>query len=140
MSTFSQFGGRAATTSVVNACSSGAAVISPESVSARKLLSGALTAATPKELLSVTGGGELPHLSMDAEDNTLRTARLLVVVDGVTVFDASATVGTTVGILAAGVVGGQGAPIRFNSSLSVSVQSSLTETDKIALYYILNRT
>lgn len=143
MSTFSQFGGRAATTSVVNAFSSGG--VSAASVplaSAREVLSGALTATTLKELLSVTGGGELPHLSAYAKDLTSRTVRLVVIADGVTCFDATsgATGANGQGILAAGVVGGQGAPIRFNSSLSVSVASSLSETDKVAIAYTLNRT
>lgn len=150
MSTLSQFSGGAATRSIVNAFSSGG-VSSAGNLNAgtsgnasREVLSGALTANTLKDLLSVSGSGQVPYLSAYSKDATSRTIRMVVIVDGTTVFDATsnAIAGTNNGILAAGYVGSSNAgtpshPIRFNSSLLVRVASSLTETDKVAIAYYL---
>ena len=151
MSTFTQFGGGAPTTSIVNAFSSGGA--SASSVQAQTLnnaaavLSGVLTANTLKTVLTVTGGGEVPFLSVYANDTTSRTVRIKVTVDGVSVFDATSnaiTVANT-GMMVIGIgtstsyITQAPAPLRFNSSLLVEIASSLSETDKVSIAYTLNK-
>lgn len=113
----------------------------------REILSGALTANTFATVLSATGQGEVPLLSCYTKDSTSRTLRLRVTVDGVVVFNPTASAAITAtgaGIYAAGVFTAsgffaQGAPIRYSSSLLVEVASSLTETDKIAIGYVLHQ-
>ena len=56
---------------------------SPQSV-----LTGALTAGTYKEILSVTGAGVISLCAGFTADKTTRTVGLKLVVDGITVFDA----------------------------------------------------
>lgn len=150
MSTLSQFGGSAPTRSIVNAFSSGgvSAVTAPGPISyAREVLSGALTANTLKTVLSVTQGGQCPFLTAYTKNATSRTVRLVVKVDGVTVFDATSNTltATSRGLLAAGSLGWdgsnntmrQGHAIRWNGSLEVQVASTLTETDNVAIAYEL---
>jgi hypothetical protein len=147
MSTLSQFSGGAATRSIVNICSSGSTSLATlmangSSNCAREVLSGALTAATLKDIVSITGGGQIDYLSAYAKNTTSRTVRLVVVLDGVTVFDAtsSAVTANGSGLLAVGQsIGGshRSAPIRWNSSCVISVASSLTETDNVAVAYSL---
>jgi hypothetical protein len=152
MSTLSQFAGGAATTSIVNFYSSGgvqsSAVINAAAAGgAREVLSGALTAATLATALTVTGGGEIPALSVYTKDTTSRTVQIRVTVDGVVVFDATSSAVTVVnnGLIVVGFQNGSAgltpsaAPIRFNTSLTVQIASSLTETDKVAIGYILNK-
>jgi hypothetical protein len=152
MSTLSQFVGGAPTTSIVNAVSGGGvtttvAIQASTSSNTKAVLSGALTANTLATALSVTGGGEVPFLSAYAIDATARTIRCVVTVDGVSVFDAtSASISTTNhGLLVMGWVGASsalgnsGAPLRFNASLLVQIASDLTETDKVAIAYTLNK-
>ncbi len=149
MSTLSQFLGGGVTTAIVNAHSSGWTSATNMQAGAfnggREVLSGALTAGTLATLLTVTGGGQVPMLSAYAKDTTSRTVRLVVEVDGVTAFDAtsSAVTAANSGIFAAGWRGSSGMepaqPIVFASSLVVKVASSLTETDKVAIGYILHR-
>lgn len=147
MSTLSQFGGNRATTQIVNFHSSGGTSTTNVSATAgaREVLSGALTAATLATVLTVTGAGRVPQLSAYSKDTTSRTIRLVVEVDGVSVFDAtsSAITATNTGIFAAGGGGNPlavGEPITFNNSLVVRVASSLTETDKIGVAYSLMKT
>ena len=104
-----------------------------------QILSGALTAATYKELVAVTGAGSVKWAAVRCVDATARTLGLKVVIDGVTVFDAvsNSISATNSGMIAVGSKNGSydvtdgHAP--FNSSLSIQVKSSLTETDKVAL-------
>lgn len=153
MSTLSQFTGVGVTTAIVNFHSSGGTAtssdISPSaSNGAREILSGAVTANTLATLLSITGRGRVPLLTAYTKDATSRTVRLVVEVDGVTAFDATSSAITTptCGIFAAGNRGAstgvlsQGDPIVFARTLVVKVASSLTETDKVAIGYIVNRT
>ena len=152
MSTLSQFTGGGATTSIVNFHSSGGTSAANVQVTAnsgaREVLSGALTANTLGTLLSVTGPGRCPQLSAYAKNTTARTIRLVVDVDGVTVFDAtSASISTAnTGLFAAGsATSGSaplnpGEPIVFTSSFVVRVASSLSETDAVAIGYSLVRT
>lgn len=149
MSTLSQFSGGAATRSIVNFCSSGAANLATLQANgatncAREVLSGALTANTLKDIVSITGGGQIDYLTAYAKNVTSRTVRLVVVLDGVTVFDAtsSAVTANGSGLMAVGqVIAGSGsqrsAPIRWNSSCVIRVASSLTETDNVGVAYSL---
>ena len=106
---------------------------------------GALTAGVlSSALINISGtAGELSSLYMTTNDATARTMRLEVVADGVTVFDS-----TTASVAASGsgfwaVANGQVTssidvttnPIVFNSTLTVKVASSLTETDKTQISY-----
>lgn len=147
MSNLSQFtGGWRVTRSIINAYSSGGASVGSLGGGFTKpVLSGALTAATLKSLLTLSGAGELGYLDVRSTDATARTIRCQVKVDGLIVFDA--TTGTISasqnGMLIVGELGGSpsfapsptGLPIRWNSSLEVLVASSLTETDKVAIDY-----
>ncbi len=151
MSTLSQFAGGSATKAIINAYSSGG-VQSATTIqatvlgNAREVLSGALTANTLKTVLSVTQGGQCPSLTAYTKDATSRTVRLVVKVDGATVFDStsSAIAASNRGIVAAGAASwdsgyfqNYGPPIRWNNTLEVQVASSLTETDKVAIAYAL---
>jgi hypothetical protein len=151
MSTLSQFAGGAATTSIVNGASSGGVLqtsLTPlGGALGKEVLSGALTANTLATALTVTGGGEVPFLVVYAKDNTSRTMRIKVTVDGASVFDATSSACTTSGsgLAVVGIgtstnyVTAAPAPLRFNASLLVEIASSLSETDKIAIGYILNK-
>lgn len=152
MSTLSQFAFSAATTSIVNSASSGGTSVANIHAqatvnNAREVLSGAVTANALATALSVTGGGEVPYLSAYTKDTTSRTVRVKVTVDGVVAFDAtSSTVTTTnAGVLVVGMatftnyITQAPAPLRFNSSLLVQIASSLSETDKVAIAYVLNK-
>lgn len=139
-----------ATGQIVNSMSAGG-VISSVNVAGggigRQLLSGVLAPNTPKVMLSVVGRGEVPLLSLTSVDSSNRTIRLIVVVDGQASpsFDAaySGPTAPNLGLVAAGHVVGSsfspGNPIRFNQSLLVSIASSVAETDKLALNYLLMR-
>lgn len=143
MSTLSQFGGGSASKAVANFWSSGgvqtAGVNAAASTGSREVLSGALTANTLKTLVSITTGGAIPFLSAYAKNATTRTIRLVVICDGVTVFDATsaAVTAANAGLMAAGSPGLIGAPIRFSASCVIQVASSLSETDAVAIGYSL---
>ena len=153
MSTLAQFAGNAPTTSIVNAFSTNGAAVqigvqgSGSTNSATNVLSGALTANTLASALSVTGGGEVPYLSVFTKAATSRTVRIKVTVDGVSVFDSTstATAVTNSGLLVVGQTSATNfvvqapAPLRFNSSLLVEIASSLSETDKVSIAYVLNK-
>ena len=104
------------------------------------LTSGVLSA----ELINISGtAGVLSDCILYTNDATARTLRIQVVADGITVFDS-----TTSSVAASGsgfwaVANGQISssvvvsipPIVFNSTLTVKVASSVTETDKTTLAY-----
>lgn len=142
------FGGAQATTSIVNAHSSGGTATSTSVAAAvtnglKEVQSGALTANTLATVLSVSGAGAIPALTAYTLDATARTVRLKVTVDGTSVFDATSSSITSsgAGIFAAGYSSSGlvqfGEPIVFTSSLLVEVASSLTETNKVAIGYVL---
>jgi hypothetical protein len=148
MSTLSQFSGGAATRSIVNVFSSGGVSIGPlqantGSNGAREVLSGALTAATLKDIVSITGSGQIDYLAAYSKNTTSRTVRLVVILDGVTVFDATSNAFSAngTGVFAVGQINGgetlRGNPIRFNASCLIRVASSLSETDLVAVAYSL---
>lgn len=110
----------------------------------KKVLSGALTASTYKELLSITGAGIIDMCGAVAEDTTSRTIGLKLVIDGVAVFDAVSSAITTagMGIVALGICSSYSSylmlvpqPCVFAKSLSIQVKSSLSETDMVRLGY-----
>lgn len=132
---------------IVNYYSAGS-VVSTNSLAAndtnnlKETLSGALTATVlSAALISITGRGRLNSLVAYTKDVTSRTVRLQVVVDGVTVFDATSSATTTsgAGLVAVGTMEGSTPsaqvfqPIDFNTSLSIKVASSITETNKVAI-------
>lgn len=108
-------------------------------------LTGALTAGVlSSSLLSISGtAGALYDCAMHTVDATSRTLRIQIVADGVTVFDAISAATTTIGAGIWAVSGGQAStaqpvisqPIVFNSTLTVKVASSVSETDKTKLSY-----
>lgn len=111
----------------------------------RKVLAGALTANTYKSILSISGAGRLRFACAAVADPTSRTASVRLVSDGVVVLERSVAFSgyADLGILAVGGMDSTSAnaPARFgdlafNASLSIDVQSSLTETD--TLYLITN--
>ena len=146
MSTLSQFTTQRVTKSVIHGTSTTGT--GPQSglytASAREVLSGALTAATLKTLLTISGAGELAHLMAYTKDATSRTLRCKVTLDGISVFDATtpAFAATSFGTVVAGVIYESPstvithrAPLRFSTSCVVEVASSLSETDKLAIGY-----
>jgi hypothetical protein len=153
MSTLSQFTGGGVTTSIVNGYEAGGLSGATGLAVGKEALSGALTANTFATIaaLNISGSGEVPMLACYSKDATSRTLRMRVTVDGVVVFNPAASAAITAanaGLYAAGEYKqvspsnwfGPSLPIRFSSSLLVEVASSLTETDKVAVGYILHRT
>ena len=143
--TFNPGGLNAPPKSIINAASSGglgfAQSIAP-TFDAKKTLSGALTANTYKEIVSVSGPGVISMAAVFTVDATSRAMGIKVVIDGITIFDAASAAEAYANCLmvaigyitrndAAGFLASEKIP--FNSSLSVSIKSSLAETDKIAL-------
>jgi len=117
----------------------------PTAVPVVSTLSGALTAATLKTMLNVTGsGGVMPFLSVATVDATARTMRIVVTVDGVAVFDRTSASFSAFprGALLAGVPASSNAytlePIRWTTSLKIEIASSLTETDKLITHWWYN--
>jgi len=141
-----------ATTSIVNSQSTSPCTGSSNAsnsdfpINVKTSLSGALTAATLKTMLNITGSaGEMAWLSVYTNDATSRTVRIRVTVDGVTspyAFDSTTTAFTTVnaGILVIGSssstsIGIISLNLKWRSSLVVEIASSLSETDKLTLAY-----
>lgn len=106
-------------------------------------LSGALTADTYKEMISLSIPGLLRLCGVYSIDGTARTLGLKIVIDGTTVIDAvsAALSAANAGWMAVGINHeldnmGLESGIRFNASLSISIKSSISETDKIALVHL----
>ena len=139
---------------IVNGCSDGTLLsvssggTTPgglDSISAKKYLSGALTAGAYKELVSITGAGVINAAFVQPVmgDTTSRTIGLKITIDGVDVFSAISAASTIasdglvgIGLTSAGRIGFAmitPEPKIFNLSLSISIRSSLTETDKLLL-------
>ncbi len=135
-------------TSIINKHSAGGASVGDASnyISnlglSKQFLSGALTATVYKEVLAVSDSGVISWCSAYTINATARTIGLKIVIDGVTVFDAvTNSVSTTShGIVAIGETHSMGGSttntlgrIFFNTSLSVQVKSSLSETNFVAM-------
>ncbi len=138
------------TTSVVHRYSStgqtcvpsmaGGAITYGKTTQTGSLTAGVLSSA----LINISGtAGELSSLYMITNDATARTMRIQVVADGVTVFDSTTASVSDAGSGFWAVANGQVTssvyvstnPIVFNSTLTVKVASSLTETDKTQISY-----
>lgn len=146
MSVLSQFGGGVPVTkAIVNRLSdngwTNALRIDISGVQNKYGLSGAMTANTLKQILSVTGRGCINWLGFWTADATSRTVRAKITIDGVVVLDSTSAAISTV--LAGGIyIGeqyngyvGEFDPTYFNQSLLIEMASSLTETDKLAIAY-----
>lgn len=112
---------------------------------ANSALSGAMTAATLKTALSITGRGRLNWTAVYTNDVTARTLRMKITVDGSVIRDYTSASISTVDTGFVGVGGGyyNGTtgprafyqPIRFSESLLIEIASSVTETDKATFAY-----
>ncbi len=138
MSSLLQFvGANRAPASLVNAFSSGtpagAAITTTNTL---EILSGAVTSGNLKTVLSHTGAGAIKNLVVYTKDSTSRTVRLKLTLDGVAAFD-STTAAISSSNNGMAVIGSTaatpGEKVFYNSSLTVEVASSLSETDKIAI-------
>lgn len=114
-------------------------VISPQS--ARASLSGALTANTLVDLLNESGSaGQIDQFSISTVDATARTIRVVIIVDGTTILDATSASITTLntGGAWAGVIHPSNTfhlpPIKYTNSIRLSYASSVTETGKFTTY------
>ena len=134
--TFNPGGVNASPTLLVNATSDGGKAPTGylTATVADHTLSGALTAATYKEMLAVSGAGVLRYCAVRAVDTTSRTLGIKIVIDGTTVYDAVCTACTAEndGLRA---FSPETLPMQlpFASSLSIQIKSSLSETDKVGL-------
>jgi len=133
------------TTSILNSFASGLSTLNSvlhigTTIGVIPVLSGVLTADTYKEVLQITGSGVLNVLTVSTVDTTARTVGLKVVIDGVTVFDVTSSPSSLSGrgLSATGTYTGETVlvPIPFHKSISASIKSSLSETDKIQLNYM----
>ncbi len=104
------------------------------------LTSGVLSSA----LINISGtAGVLSDCLLYTNDATARTLRIQVIADGVTVFDSTTASVAAIGSGFWAVANGQISssvvvnipPFTFNSTLTVKVASSVTETDKTTLAY-----
>ena len=148
MSTLSQFsGGERTPANLVGAngtvgTGGGFSTAALELGNVRRTLSGALTANTYKDLVSVSGAGVLKFLVSETQDATARTMHIKVTLDGVQVVErslAAAVSGT--GTLAVGSfasntpVGPIFDALPFKTSMVIAMKSTLGETDKVAAIY-----
>lgn len=111
-------------------------------------LSGALTANTLKTMLNITSiGGVMTILAVKTNDNTARTLRVVVTVDGASAYDfTSASMSS--GSLGCQLAGKQRSEtsnyyaitpnIVWTTSLKIEIASNLTETDKFTCYWLYN--
>jgi len=134
MTTLSQFTGTRSVATIVNSQSSSPCTSKAASglFNGKTYASGALTANVLKTMLSVSGGGQVNVCSVFSIDTTSKTIRLVLVVDGVTVFDSTTTANTTQnnGVIALGTTY-SGQPVRFYSSLLIQIASDEAATDKL---------
>ena len=135
-----------ATRSIVNSSSSGSSLDTIQSMpSSKSVTSGAVTANTLVQVLSVTGSGYLTASAIQCVDATARTLRLQIIIDGVTAYDATtAAISSNLsGIIAVGLYNGTNSipavpGVRFNQSIVINTASSLTETGKQTYFYAYN--
>ena len=134
-------GGSRPPKSIINAFStSGFTPVVVSGSGAKQILSGAVTAATLKTILSLTGQGTIDFLSFASFDVTSRTVRCKVTIDSVVVFDStsSASTGVTGGLVIGTYISGYASlnSVNYNSSVLVEIASSLSETDKVGISVI----
>ena len=139
---------RGATKSIVNKQAAGgfSGGITPVDVSAQSAASGAMTAATLKTALSVSGTpGSMDLFAVASVDSTSRTHRIKITVDGVVIFDATSAAYMNGGQLFAAVgnldavakllPASQGNSVVWQWQLLVEIASSLTEANMTTVYY-----
>lgn len=129
-----------ATKNLYNACSSaGYTALNPLAsiTTAKTSISGALTANTLVDLINESGSaGYLSQLSIYTNDATSRTLRIVVTVDGTSIYDitsAAISAGFSGAVLAGALssVNPQALPpIYYTNSIRVQYASSVTETGK----------
>ena len=136
-----------ATTSIVNYYSAGGTSTSITADYLKKVTSGTLGAGEFYTALNLTGGGWATLLAAYSNSATpTHTVRLQVIVDGVTVFDATSdSIATTANKRAVIAIGDPstaaaeppagGQALRWNSSLVVKIASSQAGTDYVGLAY-----
>lgn len=110
---------------------------------AKAVDSGALTSNTLATVLSVTGSGVISLMVCAGVNDTSRTHRFKMTLDGVVVYDATtaAIASTNYGINLVGAANPSATvqvrdPIPFNSSLLIEYASSLTETGLTRFSYV----
>jgi hypothetical protein len=108
-----------------------------------QLLSGAMTENVEKELLNISGAGVFQFCALTYIDATARDVRFRVVIDGTEVYDSSlASIQIAhSGFCAIGNYNGTNLNIQimqipFYSSFVVYATSTITETDKLKLWYM----
>lgn len=109
--------------------------------SAVQSLSGALTANTLVDLINESGSaGQVDIFGILTNDVTARTMRVVIIVDGTTICDATSASITDNGVGAiycGGYINSGGIyvgdPIKYTNSIRIRYASSLTETGKFTL-------
>jgi hypothetical protein len=140
MSRASQFlGGFQATKSLYNAFTSAGYTALNGMASnflAKVANSGAMTANTLKDLLNESGSaGYVSQLSIFSNDVTARTLRIVVIVDGTTIYDftSASFANAQTGACLAGIVGTFSymlPPIYYTNSIRIQYATNVNETDK----------
>ncbi len=138
-----------ATKALYNACSTaGYTGLDPvgHSTTARITTSGALTANTLVDLINESGSaGYVSQLSFYCNDATSRTLRVVIIVDGTTIYDitSAAMAGSNIGAVLAGAVSSTNPqalpPIYYTNSIRVQYASSVTETGKFTISLARNQ-
>ncbi len=113
--------------------------------SAKKVVTGALTANTLATVLSLTGSsGMVTWLRCYSVDATSRSHQVKVTIDGTVVFDATSTAASATGsgvqvigdVSYIGLIpAGHSEQIPYNSSFLVEYASSVSETNKTTFSY-----
>jgi len=142
-------GNGGATKNLYNACSTaGYTAISSigASTTAKSSVSGALTANTLVDLINESGSvGYLSQLSIYTNDTTSRTLRIVITVDGTSIYDiTSASISAlNSGAVLAGSVSSSNSqslpPIYYTNSIRVQYASSVTETGKFSISLARNQ-
>lgn len=146
------FGGStslSATKNLYNACSTAGytALTSMGSIStARTSTSGALTANTLVDLINESGSaGYISQLSIQTVDATSRTLRIVVTVDGASIYDftSAAISAANSGAVLAGAVSSANPqalpPIYYTNSIRVQYASNQNETGKFTISLARNQ-
>lgn len=136
-------GSGGATKNLYNACSTAgytALTTMAASSTARSSTSGALTANTLVDLINESGSaGYISQLSIFANDATSRTLRIVITVDGSSIYDFTSAAITTgqAGAVLAGALSNSNPqslpPIYYTNSIRVQYASSVTETGKFTI-------
>jgi len=153
MSTLSQFtGGTRVLKALINKTSTSGSFTDmvPASIAtisgAKTSTSPALTAGALATVLSLTGAGSVSFAACAGVNNTARSHRFKLTVDGVVVYDATTLVaaGYNQGILLIGSLAGDSGdnfrpifdPVPYNTSFLLEYASSLTESGQTNFFYV----